>query len=304
MAEAPYNKFSRFLFEKYGRKIYKIPVNIPCGCPNRDGSRGSGGCIFCGDEAAGFESIESTVPVREQLQRNIDYIGPKYSAGGFIAYFQNYSNTYIDFQLFKKYMEEACTADIVALYVSTRPDCIFEYHADFLKQLSGSHGIDIVVEMGLQSTNDSTLEFLNRGHSAEDFFKSAEMLQTYGIGVCAHMITDLPMENRIQPAVNAALLSKAGIDQVKCHSLYVLKNTRLGDLYETGEIKMLNLEDFIERTISFLRNLDKSIVVQRLMGRAPSDRTLFCNYGRSWRAVVDEIERRMILKNFRQGDLS
>ncbi len=303
MTKAPYNKFSEYLIKKYGRKIYKVPVNIPCGCPNRDGTKGTGGCIFCGDEAAGFETLEATVPIKEQIRQNMEYLGPRYGADGFIAYFQNYSNTYLDFSLFKKYIREAIVHNIVALYISTRPDCIFEQHAAFLKEISESHEVDVVVEMGLQSTNDKTLEFLNRRHTADDFFRSASMLKEYGLGVCAHMITDIPIENTEQIVMNARMLSQAGIEQVKCHSLYVLKETALGDMYVKGEIEMLECSEFIDRTIAFLRNLDKSIVVQRLMGRAPAERTLFCNFGRSWRAIVDEIESIMRRNDWQQGDL-
>jgi len=303
MNKAPYYKFSEFLKDKYGKKIYKIPVSIPCGCPNRDGTKGFGGCIFCGEEAAGFEILSMEIPVRQQLLRNMEYMGPKYGAEGFIAYFQNYSNTYLDIELFKKYMNEACIANVVALYISTRPDCIYDYHARFLNNLSHEKNIDVVVEMGLQSTNDSTLEFLNRRHSVDEFFKSAEMLGKYGLSVCAHMITDIPIENSKQAEINASRLSEAGINQVKCHSLYILKNTILGDMYEAGEFTMQDCGEFINRTILFLRNLDESIVVQRLIGRAPVDRTLFCNYGRSWRAVVDEIEETMNSNGWRQGDL-
>lgn len=303
MNKSPYYKFSEFLLSKYGEKTYKIPVNIPCGCPNRDGSKGTDGCIFCGNEAAGFEILDSSIKVKEQLQKNMEYIGSKYSAKKFIAYFQNYSSTYLDFDLFKTFIKEACSEKISAVYISTRPDCIFEYHAEFLKEISLQTGIDIVIEMGLQSTNDHTLEILNRRHTAADFFKAAKMLQSHGIEVCAHMITDIPFENQEQVVKNAVMLTKEGINQVKCHSLYILNDTKLGNMYSNGEFQMFDCSEFIARTILFLRNLDKSIVVQRLMGRAPADRTLFCNYGRSWRAVVDEIESVMSKNKWVQGDL-
>lgn len=304
MVKTPYYRFSEYLVDKYGGKTYKIPVNIPCGCPNRDGSKSAEGCIFCGDEAAGFETLDSSLPVKEQLIANMDYMGPKYGADNFIAYFQNYSNTYLDFELFKSFIKEACIDKISAVYISTRPDCIFEYHAEFLKGISKQSGVDIVIEMGLQSTNENTLEILNRKHTAADFFTTAKMLQSYGLEVCAHMITDIPFENQSQAAINAQKLSRAGIEQVKCHSLYILKGTKLGDKYLDGEFKMPKCSEFIKRTILFLRHLDKSIVVQRLMGRAPAERTLFCNYGRSWRSVVDEIESTMLKNNWTQGDMA
>lgn len=303
MNDLPYYTFSNYLRKRYGCKVYKIPVSIPCGCPNRDGTYGYGGCIFCGDESAGFETFENTVPVSEQLTSNMEYIGSKYKAEKFIVYFQNYSNTYLEFEKFKLYMNQACANNIVALYISTRPDCVGRHHAEFLVELSKRKNVDIVVEMGLQSVSDKTLDFLKRGHSVKQFFESASMLQSYGIQVCAHMINDIPIEDTKIVQRGAIMLSEAGIQQVKCHSLYVLKDTQLGTMYKEGKIKMLECTDFIQRTILFLRNLDEKIVVQRLIGRAPEDRTLFCNFGRSWRWIVDEIVRNMEVEGFKQGDL-
>ncbi len=303
MNDLPYNAFSNYLKDRYGCRVYKTPVSIPCGCPNRDGACGRGGCIFCGDESAGFETLENNVPVAGQLQVNMGYIGSKYKADKFIAYFQNYSNTYLDFDKFKSFMEQSCVKNVVALYISTRPDCVEKRHAEFLAELSLRENVDIVVEMGLQSVSDETLLFLKRGHTAQSFFDSASMLKSYGIGVCAHMISDIPVEDAETVERGAVMLSDAGIEQVKCHSLYVLKDTELGRMYENGEIEMLECGDFIERTILFLRNLDRDIVVQRLTGRAPEKRTLFCNFGRSWRSIVDEIVQKMNNRGVEQGDL-
>jgi len=304
MADSPYYKFSEYLKDRYGCRVFKIPVAVPCTCPNRDGSKGTGGCIFCGEEAAGFESLDPDIPVREQLIRNIGYMGVKYNAVKFIAYFQNYSNTYMNFDRFKSYMEEACLQDIVAVYVSTRPDCIDERHASFLSEFSSGQELDIVVEMGLQSADDESLLKLNRGHTVKDFSDSAELLGEYGIPFCAHVINDLPFESGDQARKNALFLNETGASQVKCHSLYVLKDTVLGRMYKNNEIEMLRCSDFIDRTISFLRNLNKGIVVQRLIGRAPEERTLFCNFGRNWRSVLDEITDLMNKNGWRQGDLT
>ena len=299
----PYYKFSDYLKKHYGCRVYKIPVAVPCSCPNRDGAKGTGGCIFCGEEAAGFESLAPELSVREQLQQNINYMGAKYKAEKFIAYFQNYSNTYMDLERFKGYMGEACSENVAGIYISTRPDCIEELHAEFLAELAESKGVDIVMEIGLQSASDETLRKLNRGHSVKDFENAAGLLNDYGIPFCAHMITDLPFESRKQVAMNARFLNNLGTAKVKNHSLYVIRGTKLGDMYENDEIAMLDSSDFVDRTILFLRNLDKNTVGQRLMGRAPEERTLFCNYGRSWRAVVDEITAGMIKNGWKQGDL-
>jgi radical SAM superfamily enzyme len=129
------------------------------------------------------------------------------------------------------------------------------------------------------------------------------MLVRYGIPFCAHLINDLPFEEKEQMAANAKLMNETGTSQVKCHSLYILEGTKLGEMYKKGEITMLKDSDFIDRTILFLRNLSPDTVIQRLMGRAPKDRTLFCNYGRSWRSIVDEMTKFMIENSLSQGDL-
>ncbi|HEX2946354.1 MAG TPA: TIGR01212 family radical SAM protein [Clostridia bacterium] len=296
-----YNKFSEFLLKRYGTKVYKLPVNIPSGCPNRDGTCGSGGCIFCGEEGAGFETLPADMGVAEQLAGNANYIGQKYNAEKFIAYFQNYSNTYLPFQSFTEYMEAACVENAVALYISTRPDCIDDKRVDFLKELKNKEGVDIVIELGLQSVNSRTLRWLNRGHGLAEFVDAVQRIKNGGLGVCAHMINDLPSDEAEDVAEGAKFLSALGVEQVKCHSLYILDNTQLGAMFREGGFKPLSMEAFIGRTILFLEYLDPNIVVQRLIGRAPQERTLFCSWDTSWWKVHEAIEERMESQGLHQG---
>lgn len=285
----PYNEFSGYLKRKYGEKTYKLPVNLPGGCPNRDGRVGTGGCIFCGVEGAGFELLSSKLSVKEQLEKNKEYIGRKYHAEKFIAYFQNYSNTYFPYSIFCEYMNQAVVPGVVALYISTRPDCIYPDQMKFLQDLSTFRQVDVTMELGLQSINNNTLKFLNRGHSVEDFFQAVKTVKSYGLDVCAHVINDLPLDTADDIALCAKKLSNAGVDQVKCHSLYILEGTLLGELYKKGQFQVLPLEDFIERTAIFLSRLDPDIVVQRLISRAPEERTLYCNQKTGWWKVHDMI---------------
>ncbi len=288
-----YNKFSDYLKKRYGEKVYKLPVNIPCTCPNRDGLLGLSGCIFCGDEGAGFETLPDSMNVSEQLRTNKNYIGKKYGSEKFIAYFQNYTNTYMPFETFKSYMKCACDENVAALYISTRPDCIYEEQLEFLNEISKNRGIDVVIEIGLQSVNLKTLKFLERGHSLADFIDAAVRVKRHGLFSCAHVITDIPDDSIDDVVEGARILSALGVDQVKCHSLYILEGTHLGELFKRGEFEPMPLEFFIERTISFLEHLDPGIVVQRLIGRAPRERTLFCNWGTSWWKILDMIEQKM-----------
>lgn len=296
-----YNKFSSYLKNKYGTKVYKLPLNLPVTCPNRDGKISIKGCIFCGEEGAGFENLPNCLGIKEQLSLNSKYIGANYNSEKFIAYFQNYSNTYLPLSDFKRYINEALAENIVALYISTRPDCISNSYLEFLKEIKASKGVDIVIELGLQTVNYRTLRLLNRGHLLAEFIDAVLAIKSYGLESCAHYILDLPMDSMEDVIEGARILSALGVNQVKCHSLYILKGTALGDMYERGEIQPLSLEEYIDRAVSFLEYLNPSIVVQRLIGRAPEERTLFCNWGMSWWKIHDLIEKKMIEEGSYQG---
>lgn len=289
------------LKNKYGEKVYKLPVNLPVTCPNRDGAKGTGGCIFCGGEGAGFELLSDNMTVERQLKKNMEYIGKKYNARKFIAYFQNFSNTYLPFDKFKEYISQAVMPDIVAIYISTRPDCIYHEHMELLQNIHEQTGINITIELGLQSISDETLFFLNRGHTVDDFFKGVDTIKSYGLDICAHVINDLPKDSLDDVILCAKRLSEAGVDQVKCHSLYILDNTRLGDMYKRGDFEVLTLNDFLQRTIEFLCHLKSDIAIQRLIGRAPKERTLFCNWSTGWWKIQDMIVRQMMQNNLYQG---
>ncbi|MDF2524398.1 MAG: family radical protein [Clostridiales bacterium] len=298
-----YYKFSEFLKSKYGEKVYKLPVNLPVTCPNRDGRVSRKGCIFCGEEGAGFENLSCELSVGEQLKRNSKYIGENYKSSKFIAYFQNYSNTYLPLDKFKEYILEACIENISAIYISTRPDCINDQYLEFLRQVKDEKGIDIVIELGLQTVNYHTLKLLNRGHLLAEFIDAVLRLNRYGIDSCAHYIVDLPMDTLEDVIEGARIISALGVNQVKCHSLYILKETALGVMYKRGEIEPISMDSYIQRVISFLEYLSPEIVIQRLVGRAPEERSLFCNWGTSWWKIKDGIEEKMLLEGKYQGRL-
>lgn len=297
-----YYKYSTYLKEKYNEKVYKLPVNLPLTCPNRDGTKGYGGCIFCSQVGAGFETKESSIPIKTQLRENMEYIGKKYNAKKFIAYFQNYSNTYLPPIKFYENLKEVTGFDnIVKIAVSTRPDCIEKEHLEFAKKIKDEHNIEIMFEMGLQTANDKSLEILRRGHTVSDFKKSAELIRSYGFPVGAHVILGLFCDT-IEDVKNTAIfLNECKVSNVKCHSLYILKNTKLADMYKKGEIKLKTKEEFINEVLTFLSYLNPDCAVQRLLGRAPEEETIFENWGHSWRKIQNEIEEKMKAINFKQG---
>ncbi|MCX7922196.1 MAG: TIGR01212 family radical SAM protein [Clostridia bacterium] len=296
-----YYKFSEYLKSRYGTKVYKLPVNIPVTCPNRDGRLSGRGCIFCGEEGAGFENLSNTLNVTEQLRLNSKYIGENYKPERFIAYFQNFSNTYLPLERFKEYINEACVENIVAIYISTRPDCINDRYLEFLKDIKETKNIDIVIELGLQTVNYHTLKLLNRGHLLAEFIDAMVRINRHGLESCVHYIVDLPMDTIDDVVEGARIISALGVNQVKCHSMYILKDTDLGEMYSRGDIKPVALDEYIERIITFLEYLSPETVIQRLIGRAPEERSLFCNWSTSWWKIRDMIEEKMLQEERYQG---
>lgn len=298
-----YNTYSNYLKEKYGEKVYKIPVNLPITCPNRDGNKGSGGCVFCGEEGAAFENLPCTMSVENQISENIDFIGRKYKAKKFIAYFQNFSNTYMPLEHFKGYIKSAVNDSVVAISISTRPDCIRDDYMLFLKELSEKENLDITIELGLQSVNYHTLKKINRGHTLAEFIDAVSIIKKYGFEVCAHLILNLPWDDEDDVTECAKIISALDVDQVKLHCLYILKNTPMADDYINGKISMGNYMDYVNRVILFLEYLSPKVVIQRLIGRAKEERTLFANYGTSWWKIKDTIDYEMTERNTYQGRL-
>lgn len=298
-----YRAISAFLKEKYGEKVYKLPVALPLTCPNRDGSAGVGGCVFCGEIGAGYENLPASMTVQEQLVKNIAHIAPKYKAYKYIPYYQNFSNTYLEPERFKEYMEAGCIDSTVGLAIATRPDCINDTYLEILKGIKETYGVDIYLEYGLQSVNYHTLEKINRGHGMAEFIDAVLRTKRYGFSVCAHMIVNLPWDTMTDTIEGARILTSLGVDQVKLHALYIVKNTLMAKWYEEKQFELISADEYIERVIAFLRHLDKNIVLQRLVGRAPEENTLFTNWSMGWWRIQEEIERRMDERDVRQGDL-
>lgn len=299
-----YRTFSAFLKERYKERVYKLPLNYPGTCPNRDPATGKGGCIYCGEEAAAFELLDEKCDIAAQFEQNREYIGTKYKAEKFIAYLQNHTATYMPPENFEKILSTLAEhrEDICAVYVSTRPDCVSRVYLDILKDIQKELGIDCVIELGLQSGNDDTLKILNRNHSIKDFEDAANIIHSYGFDICAHLIIDLPYDDLLDIENTARIINNNHIQQVKCHSLYILKNTYLGDLYLKGEFVPVSYEEYLERMVLFIRMVNKQVIFQRFTGRAPKERTLFCNFGKSWWRMQDDINRILDENNYFQGD--
>ena len=296
----PYRPYSEFLRDRYGEKVYKLPVNIPCSCPNRDGTRGFGGCIFCGESGSGYELRDESETVTGQLSENADYIGKRYKAKKFIAYFQSFSNTWLADEDFERYLTEAAAfPGVVGISVSTRPDCLNDEKLAFMKRLQES-GTDVTVELGLQSSNDRTLQILNRCHTAAEYESAAYEVRAAGLDLCTHLITDLPWDSDEDVLKAAGMVNRFG-GHVKCHSLYIEKGTALAQMYEKGEVSFLTAEDFQRRTIALLAALRPDIVIDRLVGRIPEENCIAANWNSSWWKIRDDLVAEMERSGLVQG---
>lgn len=298
---ALYRTYSDYLKEKYGEKVYKIPIALPVTCPNRDGSLSKDGCIFCGSIHADYETKAVGMDVRKQIDRSISHVGIKYKARKFIAYFLNFTNTYAPLEQLKKWVEEACShPDIVRLAISTRPDCIHEAYLDILKAAGEKYGTDITIELGLQSANPHTLLKIGRCHTVPEFIDAVLRIGKYHFDICTHVIADLPWDDRIDVEEAAKLISVLPVTEIKIHSLYIIRGTKLADMYEAGECQLLPPEEYAERVVLILSLLRPDIVVQRIVGRA-SDNMLSVNGGRPWWEVKEYIEKVMKSRGIEQG---
>lgn len=295
-----YRTYSDYLKTKYGEKVYKLPVNLPVTCPNR--MNGKKGCAFCADVGTGFEAMSSQISVKEQLEKTGEKIAKRYKAKKFIAYFQNYTNTFLGFERFKQYVLEAVQVeDIVELSISTRPDCIKKEYLDFLQEVARKFAIEINFELGLQTVNYHTLKKINRGHGLAEFIQAVSVIKTYGFSICTHMILNLPWDTLDDAIEGAKILSALEIDFVKLHSLYIPKNSQLYTQYIDGTITLCSKEEYMERLTEFLAYLSPKIVVERLFSRVPEEYAEFSNWGTSWWKLKDEFEMWMEKKNYKQG---
>ena len=294
-----YYSYAEYLKEKYGEKVYKLPVNLPVSCPNRtDGT----GCSFCADEGTGFEASDCHMPVQEQLESSREKVEKRYHARRFIAYFQNYTNTFLPLESLMEYIAQAGEIkDIVEICISTRPDCIRSDYLEAFRNYRDRTGIEISIELGLQTVNYHTLKKVRRGHGLAEFINAVLMIEPYHFPVCAHMILNLPGDTMEDACESARILSALPISMVKLHSLYITQKSLLCQEYRDGRIKICSKEEYLNRLAEFLALLRPNIVVERLFSRIPEKDAAFCNWGCSWWKLTDEWKELMQQKGYVQG---
>lgn len=260
-----YNDYNSYLKSKYGCKVYRIGLDAGFSCPNRDGTKGYDGCLYCNDNGSRSAYTDPDNDIRQQLASRIDYLKQKKSAAKFIAYFQAFTNTYAPVDILKKIYDQVLGFDeIVGISIGTRPDAVDD---DKLRLISSYMGrYDVWLELGLQSIHNKTLKKINRGHTFEDFSKAFNDAKKFDIPVCAHAILGLPGETRKDMLKTAVTISNLKVDAVKIHLLHILKGAPLEKLYSKGKVAVMSQREYVELVCDFLETLSPDITIQRLTG--------------------------------------
>ncbi len=295
------NKYGDYLRKTFGQSIYKITVDAGFSCPNRDGSKGFGGCTYCNNEKF-FQSEGANVKsVRDQV---IDKIQRKKNKkpGKYIVYFQTYSNTYASVDYLKNlYSSVLDIEDVFGIAIGTRADCIDDEKLKMLHDISKNHYV--CMEYGLESISDDTLLKINRGHDVKCFVDAVENTGKYGIDVCAHLIFGFPWENRDIAKESAIFINKLPIKFVKIHQLQVVKNSIMGNDYKKCPFPLMDKDEYINYVTDFLTNLNSNVVVQRVAGDCPDDILLAAGFSENSHKLLSDLEKKLTNDNLKQGCL-
>jgi len=261
-----YRDYNSYLREIFGERVQKISLDAGFTCPNRDGTISRGGCIYCDRRGSGSGAMtQRGESLDEQIVKGMEWIRKKYGASRFIAYFQSFTNTYGPAPHLRDLYDRALKHEgMVGLSVGTRPDCVDE---EVLKLLASyKENFLVWLELGLQSAHDSTLIKINRGHDVACFDRAVAESHAKGLNVCAHVILGLPGESREMMMETARHLGELAVEGVKIHALYVVEGTRLAEIYERGEYRCLEREEYVDLLLDFLEPLPPGMVIQRLTG--------------------------------------
>ena len=295
-----YYTLNEFLKEKFGEKVKKIPLDAGLTCPNRDGTKGFGGCIYCDPKGSGTGLYKEGKSLDVQLRYFLELFKKK-NFKKFIAYFQSFSNTYAPIEKLKKLYDIVfMDPSIVGLAIGTRPDCIDEKVVNLLKTYQ-EKGYYLWIELGLQSIYNETLKLINRGHTFEDFLKAYYLLKENDIPVVVHIIFGLPKETKEMMMETVKTLAKLKIDGIKFHALYIPKGSKMEKIYLRGEYKPLEMEEYVELVASALTYLPPSTVIHRVCSEAREEDILAPTWVSKKMEVINLLRKFMSERNLYQG---
>lgn len=300
-AQHKYHTLDQYLKDTYNSKVFKVALNGDFDCPNRDGKISRNGCFFCSEKGSGdfAGDKEDTLETQFNTIRNIIHL--KWKDGKYIVYFQANTNTYGSLNKIKNLMEKAIKLDsnIVALSIATRCDSISDEVLDYLGELNTR--IPVWVELGLQSIHEETLKSMNIGYTVSQFDEAVRRLREKNITVIAHIINGFPNETKDMMIETVKHLNTLEIQGIKIHSLFVLKNTILGNIYQKNPFKILELDEYVDIVCEQIAILRDDIIIHRVNGDAPKNDLLAPMWSLKKLVVMNEIDKEMKKRNYYQG---
>ena len=296
----PYHSFDYMLKERFGEKIYKVALDAGMTCPNRDGTLGSRGCIFCSAGGSGDFAGSRQDSITQQIEKQAASIRQKRGVAKFIAYFQAYTNTYAPVDYLRKIYTEAIShPDIVAISIGTRPDCLGEDILQLLDELNQKK--PVWVELGLQTIHETTARYIRRGYPLSCFEQAVSELRKRNLDVIVHTILGLPGESKNDILSTIEYLNHGDIQGIKLQLLHVLKGTDLAEDYLAGKFQVYSMEEYLELVIDCLEHLNPEIVIHRLTGDGPKDLLIAPLWSSAKRTVLNTLHRECKLRHAFQG---
>ncbi|MCF8230809.1 MAG: TIGR01212 family radical SAM protein [Bacteroidales bacterium] len=299
-----FNDYPNYFRTIFGERVQKLSINAGFTCPNRDGTVAWGGCTYCNNNAFSPPYCRPEHSISDQIRWGIDFLTKRYKANKFLAYFQNYSNTYASLSELKKIYDQALPyPEIVGLVIGTRPDVIDEEKLAYFKELATEKYV--ILEYGIESCYNESLERINRGHTFEQSQEAIERTASFGIKTGAHMMFGLPGETRQMMLDEADILNKLPLNNVKFHQLQLMKNTVMGDDYlqNPDKYRFFGIDEYIEFIIDFTERLNPDFVIERFSGEAPSQYVLSPGWRLRSHEIMSRIEKRMQQRDTWQGKL-
>ena len=300
-----YNDFSSFIKRKFNQRVQKVSIDAGFTCPNKDGSKGTGGCTYCNNNTFNPDYCKPIKPIKQQIDEGIGFFSKKYKTQKYLAYFQAFTNTYAPLADLRIMYEEALAHDdVIGLVIATRPDCIKDEVLNYLEELA-KRGNFIKLEFGLESTKNETLEAINRCQTHEEAIDAFKRADGRGLHLGGHLILGLPGESKVDMLEHARKVSELPINTLKVHHLQIVKHTMMAHQFKNNPdmFTFMELEEYIDLVVDFIELLKPEIIIERFFSESPARMLIYPNYGLKNFEVKHLVEKRLEERNAWQGRL-
>ena len=302
--ERRYNDFPSYFKSRFSERIQKVSIDAGFTCPNRDGSKGIGGCTYCNNNSFNPDYCSPKKSITTQIQEGIDFFNAKYKSQKYLAYFQAYSNTYGHFDEIKALYEEALEHEkVIGLVIGTRPDCVSDDVLDYLEELAKDYYIGI--EYGVESANDEALLAINRGHSYIEAERTIQRTANRGIHIGAHLVNGLPYDSKEDMLNHAIKLSKLPIETLKLHQLQILNNTQMAKEYEEDPQRfyLFELDEYLNFIVDIIERISPDVMLERFINQTPPGWLIAPKWGIKNYQFVNKLDNLLKERNTWQGRL-